>query len=232
MIKVKGNGLSIGMVSWAMLSGYAHAYDVCGSLQNAYGPFDYWVDKNMLGVVEDHHFTPEVESLVRGKSGYIGGDIDYTLRAFPNHPRALLAMVRLGEKIRSERPGGANYSVRCYLDRAIRFRPNDSMARMIYSFYLVKRKKNAEALEHLEVATQHATESGNLHYNLGLVYIDLGKYDRALQHAQEAYRLGFNLPGLRAKLEKAGKWQDPPAAKTEPDKEQGAESAAGDLPQQ
>ena len=60
----------------------------CGDLQNAYGPYDYrTATEFQKHLVEGAHFTPEVESLkgARG-SATVGGDIDYTLRAFPNHP--------------------------------------------------------------------------------------------------------------------------------------------------
>ena len=67
----------------------------CGALQNAFGPFDYRTERGYnLDVVESYHFTPPVEALIRGSSGTIGGDLDYTLRAFPNHDRALNATIR------------------------------------------------------------------------------------------------------------------------------------------
>ncbi len=210
MTNMKAARLFLGLALWAMVIGFANAYEECGSLQNAYGPFDYWSDKDKLGIVEGAHFTPDVENLVKGQSGDLGRDIDYTLRAFPNHPRALFTVVRFGEKSKKERPRGVRYTVRCYLERAIRFRPNDATARMIYGIYLVNHKKNTEALAQLEVAKEHAGDNANLHYNLGLLYFDLGKYDKALKHAHVAYRMGFNLPGLRGKLEKEGKWQDLP----------------------
>ena len=63
-------------------------------LHNAFGPFDYrTATKDKLKLVESYHFTPKVESLIGGQSGTLGADIDYTLRAFPNHPRALLCGV-------------------------------------------------------------------------------------------------------------------------------------------
>lgn len=199
----------VGIFGWGA-AGSSYAFNACGELNNAYGPYDYWTDKDKLPIVEINHFTPEVEGLVKGKSGYLAGDLDYTLRAFPNHPRALFAMMRLGEREKTERLGAAHYSVFCYFDRAIRFRPEDAMARMIYGIYLAKHKKNEAALAQLQVAVQHASDNGNLHYNIGLVFFDLGKFDDALRHAHIAYRLGFELPGLRAKLERAGKWVDEP----------------------
>lgn len=65
----------------------------CGSLQNAFGPFDYRdpaARAESLQVVERYHFTADVEMLRRGKaSANVLDDLNYTLRAFPNHHRAL-----------------------------------------------------------------------------------------------------------------------------------------------
>ena len=70
--------------------------EACGPLrgQGQYGPYDYHTHKDKLQVVERYHFTAVVEALTRGSQNTLaGGDIDYTLRAFPNRHRALLAMV-------------------------------------------------------------------------------------------------------------------------------------------
>lgn len=180
---------------------------ICGKLANGYGPFDFRTDKTELPVVEYHHLTAVVLNLVSGQTGvYPGGDLDYTLRAFPNHPTALMAMLRLGDKTQMDRPKGARYSVECYLYRAWRFREDDPTVRMIYATYLAKRGRSAEALAHLQDAVAMGEESANLNYNMGLVYADLKKYDEALVYAHKAYSQGFPLPGLRDKLKKAGKW--------------------------
>ncbi len=181
---------------------------VCGSLQNAYGPFDYRSDKSKLPIVEMVHLTPDVLNLVRGKTGAIGGDLDYTLRAFPNHPHALMSMIRLGERSKSQHPAGAHYSVECYLQRAIRFRADDVMVKLIYATYLAKNGKSSAALDQLNAAVDLGEVNANLHYNIGLVYFDLKQFGKALEHAHVAYNLGFPLPGLRDKLKRAGKWQD------------------------
>ncbi|MBK8376016.1 MAG: oligosaccharide flippase family protein [Sphingomonadales bacterium] len=190
----------------------------CGSLQNAYGPYDYYSDKNRLPIVEANHFTPEVENLEGGMArragSNVGTDLDYTLRAFPNHPRALLSMVRYGEKTRKEKPPYASYSVECYLNRAVRFKPDDSIVRMIYAIYLSKHGRSSEALKELNEAIRLGENSANLYYNIGLVYFDLKDYDKALTNAQSAYQMGFPLPGLRNKLKRIGRWKEPEA--TEP----------------
>jgi hypothetical protein len=123
---------------------------VCGSLENAYGPFDYRTDKKQLPVVDHFHFRPQVENLVKGTTGSVGADIDYTLRAFPNHHRALMAMVRLGDKARTDKPAGASHSVECYLQRAARFRADDGMVSMIYATYLAKKGRGCRGVESFE----------------------------------------------------------------------------------
>ena len=180
----------------------------CGTLRNAYGPYDYRsATARQLQLVEDYHFTPPVEELKHGKSGLtIGGDIDYTLRAIPNHYRALVAMMNLGFKGKKDPPPGAGFPVECYFDRAIRFRPEDGAVRTIYGIYLFRRGKMTDAITQFETAEKLGDNSGNLHYNAGLVYFELGDYDKAVAHAKQAAELGFALPGLRDKLTKIGKW--------------------------
>jgi tetratricopeptide (TPR) repeat protein len=180
----------------------------CGTLRNTYGPYDYRsATARQIQLVEDYHFTPEVEMLKHGKSGLtIGGDLDYTLRAMPNHHRALVAMMNLGFKIKKSPPPGAQWPVECYFDRAIRFRPDDGAVRTIYGIYMFRHGRTADAIAQFETATTLGDDSGSLHYNAGLAYFELGDYDNAVAHAKKAAELGFALPGLRDKLTKAGKW--------------------------
>lgn len=175
-----------------------------------FGPYDYRTDKSKLGIVEDYHFTPAVEALVRGSTSTLpGSDLSYTLGVFPNHHRALLAMVRYGQKMKSPQPPGARYSVDCYFDRALRFRPDDSIVRMIYANYLSKSARTPEAIQQLEQATADAKNNAFSHYNIGLIYFDLKQYDRALVQAHKALSLGFPQTALRDQLQSVGKWTEP-----------------------
>ena len=184
----------------------------CGSLDNGQnGPFDYLVERGRkLSVVEEFHFTPTVESLIRGQSATVAGDLAYTLTVFPNHHRALMAMQRLGEKLKSPQPPGALYTVECYFERALRFRRNDVIARMIYAAYLAKNARATEAVQQLEVAAAAAGDNPFTHNNIGLIYFDMKEYDKALQEAHKAIALGYEQLALREQLQKAGKWSEPP----------------------
>jgi tetratricopeptide (TPR) repeat protein len=183
----------------------------CGPLTSAFGPFDYRTAKSSdIKIVEDYHFTREVETLKSGKSGYLAEDIHYTLTVFPNHYRALAAMMNLQFKTKTDKPLGAKSTVPCYFDRAIRFAPDDATVHPHCGGYLMRLRKTADALQEFETAERLGDDSGNLHYNLGLAYFEARDYEKSLAHAKKAYRLGFNLPGLKEKLSKAGKWQDVP----------------------
>ncbi|MDI3514105.1 MAG: hypothetical protein PWP40_1334 [Rhodocyclaceae bacterium] len=179
----------------------------CGSLENAYGPYDYRTDKDKLGIVEKFHFGPAQESL--SATDGLGGDLDYTLRAFPNHHRALMAMMKLGAKEKRAQATRANYSVECYMIRAESFRPDDAMVKVIYGLFLMQSGRAKGAIAKLEAARELDTQNANVHYNLGLAYADLNQYDKALESAHRAYGAGFPLPGLKNKLKRAGKWREP-----------------------
>lgn len=201
-----------GVIAALALLGPAAAqqgFSICGDLQNAYGPYDYRTDRHKLSIVENFHFTPAVEALISGKSGSIGSDIDYTLRAFPNHHRALIAMMRYGERLKTPKPPRANYSIDCYFDRALRFQPDDHIVRMILAGHLAKTGREPAAVKQLEIATEAAQDNPLSHYNIGLVYFDMKHYDKALVQAHKALELGMPRLELKNQLAAVGRWVEP-----------------------
>ena len=164
----------------------------------------------LLKLVEDAHFTPMVEILQRGlSSGMPGPDISYTLRIYPNHHRALIAMLALGEKEKTSQPNGATYSIECWLNRALRFSPDDYIVRMIYTQYLIKEARGKEAEQQLGYVADHAEGNAFTHNNIGLLFAKLKNFEQALFHAHKAQALGLATPVLMAQLKKAGQWIDP-----------------------
>jgi Flp pilus assembly protein TadD len=196
----------------------------CGSLENGYGPWDYTNPEHRrlrIPVVDTYHLNADVENLRAGQSGTIMADLDYTLRAVPNHHRALYAVSRY------QLAGGDPEQFRtaeCYFDRAMRFKPDDGMVYLIYAVHLEKKGQLEEAEKNYRKAIELMPESAEAHYNIGLHYVAVKNYEKALEHAHTAYRLGYPLPGLREKLRRAGKWTDDPQAKTS---SHGAAAAAG-----
>ena len=189
----------------------------CGDLNppGQYGPFDFrTIPNDVRHRVEDYHFTPEVETLRKGNtSATAGSDLDYTLRAIPNNPRALLAVSRYATKMKVDRASGLRFPAECYFERAIRFVPNDPMPRVLYASYLKDRGRKAEARTQLDDAEKVRGDPSNFDfdYNLGLLYFEVGVYDKALDAAKRAYALGAPLPALKNKLKAAGKWKEDPA---------------------
>ncbi len=193
-------------------SSFAQNAGNCGALSSPgqYGPFDYRSDRAPQAIVLSVHFTPPVEALIRGATHRDpGGDIDYTLRAIPNHHRALISMMRLGEREKKQTPTGSRYTVECWFERAIRFRPDDSIVRMIYSTYLNKNGQKPEATAQLEIAKTYAKDDPFTHYNIGLHHFDLKNYDKALIQAHRAIELGFTQTALRDQLQSVNAWSEP-----------------------
>ena len=183
----------------------------CGSLENSVGPFDYRKHRHgsaILDNVEHNHFGSDVENLVRGQSSYLAGDLEYVLRAFPNHHRALLAVSRLSQKRKAERLQGLRWPATCMFVRAIEFAPDDAVVHSMYSVHLSNRGNRREAIAEIEAAIKLGANDANTLYNAGLVYFDVGDYDKALSYAKKAYQAGYPLPGLRNKLQAVGRWSE------------------------
>lgn len=189
----------------------------CGELRGVgqYGPYDARKDLDKLPIVLGAHFTPQVEALIKGSSGTVGADLDYTLRAIPNYHRALLSMIRLGNRSKIESTDGSRFSVECWLKRAVAFAPDDAIVRMIYSSFLNTKGRVAEGSEQLSVATVLAKDNPFTHYNIGLHYLDLKDYENALSRAHKALALGFLQTELKDQLVNAGKWREPVYAEPE-----------------
>jgi tetratricopeptide (TPR) repeat protein len=192
------------------------ASNYCGQLTFHYGPFDYRQRaEGHLTIVENAHFTPEVEAGLHGNTSYLGDDLQYTLGASPNHHRALVTLGKIAARDKTVHVAHMKYPVGCYFERAQRFAPDDGMVPAIYGGYLFAVGKKDDALNAYKRAYTMLPDDAVVNYNLGLLYAERKDYEHALPHAEKAYALGFPLPGLKKKLVAAGKWQDKPAEKND-----------------
>ncbi|HKO87462.1 MAG TPA: tetratricopeptide repeat protein [Burkholderiales bacterium] len=183
-------------------------------------PNDYYkagqnkATKNLLHNVEKYHLQKGVDALRRGKYQYAWADLDFMLRYFPNHPRALMLMAEVCESWRDPKCKAEEY-----FSRAIELSPDQAPAHIILGIHQHQQGKYADAIQSYQTALSIAPNSGNAHYNLGLAYFAKGDYANANEHAQKAYDLGMTLPGLQQKLVKADAWKPRAAgeaAKAEP----------------
>lgn len=205
------------VLSLQAASGWAIGFDgvdlegrPCRGNPQGYGPYDYTNPasvQNNLPVVEQYHFTPQVERLISGKSGFILSDLDYTIRAFPNHHRALFAVIRAYSepgRLKQRNMGEPKTPPECYLQRAAKFSPKDGKVELLYGLYLHKLGKLDEAEDHYRRAVKLMPRSAEAHYNLGLLLTDQERYADAVPVAKKAYQYGYPLAGLRRRLAAAG----------------------------
>ena len=188
--------------------------NTCGDpFKSWFGPWDYrTAPKGALENVETHHYTPQVEQLIRGVTTGVtdmGQDVAYVLHIFPNHHRALLTMVRLGEKDHNDQPRGAKLTIECWFDRALRYARDDTVSRLLYAMWLRKKGRADDSLAQTRVAEEFAKDNPFTHYNVGMSYFELKKYDQAAAAAMRARDLGFTRPELIDLLKGVNQWKEP-----------------------
>jgi tetratricopeptide (TPR) repeat protein len=91
------------------------------------------------------------------------------------------------------------------VDWAIKNHPSYVQSYLVKASLLRKAGKTTEARKVLESGNEATGgTSAEIHNALGFAYLNAKDYERARQHAREAYELGFPLPGLRDQLAAAG----------------------------
>jgi len=192
----------------------------------SFGPFDYTDRRHhrpggYLEKVNSAHYTPRVIRLKGGVTGSAESDLHYTISIFPNHHAALFTLVRLyTENCELCRPPGADITrwkdsfppAECYLNRALSFAKKDSAVPAIFGVYLHRVGHLEKAAQMYQRSLAIKSTSPEVHYNYGLVLVDLGRFVEAQKHADIAYKAGYPLTGLRMKLKR--KLNEASASKT------------------
>lgn len=198
-------------VSLLCLAIAGRASALCGGNldeNNFQRPVDYNnpTEYNNIRLVERWHFTHEIETLQAGKNGPLPGDLEYTLRHIPNHYRALYAMAEWQRQNPHPPPDIQYLTAECYFERAFAFKPEDPTLYLIYGIHLHKKGELDNALAIYQRGLGFKPDHAELQYNLGLLQFDRKDYAAAKMAAESAYKLGYPLPGLKRKLERAGEW--------------------------
>ncbi|HEY5800079.1 MAG TPA: tetratricopeptide repeat protein [Burkholderiaceae bacterium] len=207
-----------------------------GPASAASGPYcgdvsDGWdhrtATEDMRDVVNRHHFNDDVQNGIKGQTGALAGsDLSYTLRKFPNHPRALEVLLRIAPRYQKGAIPGLVRPLECWFERAVRFAPDDAAMWGFYARYNFMFGNDKQGTEMLVKALELDPDNPSFNYNYGLALTKVKKYDEALKYAHKAYVLGFPLPGLKQKLTNAGKWVEPPPLEEKPAAASAAASAA------
>jgi len=157
-----------------------------------------------LRTIERNHYHPGAEWLQRGRYQRAQPEFEFVLRWFPNHPQALagIAQAALGMK----RPEIAER----YFEIAFSRFPQHDETYMVYGTFLYKTRRIEAAITEYKKALELNPNSAIAHYNLGLAFVATGNFQQANKHAQSAYQLGVDLPGLKRQLEAAKAWDPAP----------------------
>ena len=214
MIAPFGLVLVLAAVLWAAPARAQTGEQACGNpFTSWFGPWDYRVaPKGALNNVETNHFTPQVEQMIRGVTTGVsdmGKDVAYVLGVFPNHHRALLTMMRLGERDKNNQPRGSDRSIECWFDRAVRYARDDTVARLMYALYLRRQGRGEASLAQTRIAEEFATDNPLTHFNIGISYFELGKFELAAVAARRARDLGLDRTELIDMLKRGNHWIEP-----------------------
>lgn len=154
-----------------------------------------------------NHLYPALERMRQGDySEPVMADLNFLLRHWPNHLPGLEALIQYAAG------GGKPYNFEppnCYFLRAREFVPQDVGVVLLEGYYFWQKADTARAIETYQTALRIDPKSLDAHYNLGLLYFQMGDYGKAVANARVAYAGGYPLPGLRNMLQRSGHWGDP-----------------------
>jgi tetratricopeptide (TPR) repeat protein len=179
-VEVEAQMLRMGK-GWNWLHHYCAALAYFGRAEFESSPrqINYWLD--------------EAEKNFRG----------YHQRINPNHWMYLEVVMKLAQL--SRKRGDDEGAIRV-LNRAIELRPD---AASLYSLSAMVYRDAGNIKRAIELLLQGNQvvngRSAEVHYFLGLFYIELNDLDSAVAHAERAYELHYPLPGLAAKLRQLGR---------------------------
>jgi len=164
------------------------------------------------GIPGIHHFCVGMTFINRARANpkkkqlleYAISDIQYSFqRMKPTALKYSTVAAYLGKAYYGI--GNRNKAISIW-ENGIAFKPKSPESYLAYAEALLSEKKYNEALKLLLQFDQvKASPSAEAEYFLGHVYFKLGQYDKARLYADNAFKLGYLLPGLRNRLKKIGK---------------------------
>jgi hypothetical protein len=221
---------------------YGASNDGGDDVDGQFGPYDYYRPPKTvhapIALVESAHLGFIVADQLRQKD-YCGyqSNLNYTLRAFPNHPKALVMMAEYLAAHRPcparEEPNSVANSVWAiennswqerntdfFFQTALNFMTEDTRVipkyaetHALYGDWLRKNGRADEAMTQYEAARALKPGYANTYYGLGMLYLDQKNIAKATENAKKAYALGKPPTDLKDRLVAAGSWPSAGAAK-------------------
>jgi tetratricopeptide (TPR) repeat protein len=212
---------------WASWPGYCKARYITTNIggrsqyvsQVPRSEIDLWKqrigDETFLNV---HHYCASMASRMRAqaepnkkeKAGYLRYALDNAMYSYVRTPTSSPVFINMTTNLALIEYGlGHTDSAVSYANKGVEAQPESAEAYVALAYVYSQMKKKEEARDVL-VKGNTAVEgkSAEIHYNLGLLELELGDTDSAVTHAKEAYALGHPLPGLKRKLIQAKVWND------------------------
>lgn len=166
--------------------------------------WDYYLTSShpsgRLQSVEQYHLQPAIDLLAQQKFEYAYDELVFILAWFPNHPKALNLLTQLTTRVNQPQVAERHFR------DAFGLYPDRAPTHMLYGNFLSKSGQRDKAIESYKRAIELDPNYAEGHYNLGLAYYHLKKYDLANRHAQTAYAYGYPLPGLERLLKQKKAW--------------------------
>jgi tetratricopeptide (TPR) repeat protein len=204
-----------------------------------FGPLDYYTTKSSnIALVERYHMGIVIAEAKRLKDDCsLWHNLDYTLRAIPNHPQALQEMANYLERgVSCYKPEASadlygtasdllkgrwrTIDAEDYFRVALNFMtrdthviPRHAETHVLYADWLRKKDRMNDAMEQYNAARALKPGYANTYYGLGMLYLDQMNVAKAAENARKAYSLGKPPTDLRERLVAAGAWPAPTATK-------------------
>jgi predicted Zn-dependent protease len=173
---------------------------VQGAPHTVYDYFDASTDrivKQRLQAVERFHMNKDLfENISKGKYKFALGDIDFTLRYFPNHPRGLQLLTTVAALTKKTAlPIG-------YFEKAIALYPGHAITHAQYGWYFVTIGDLDNGIQKLNHSIQMDPKLTAGHVWLAQAYEKKGDLKLAREARERAKELGYDgkLPGEPSKL--------------------------------
>ncbi|MCS5709116.1 tetratricopeptide repeat protein [Candidatus Berkiella cookevillensis] len=173
-------------------------------------PHNYYfpAPDKLLENVEKYHLQPGIDKVKKGEFEYAWNEFAFILHYFPNHPQTLQLIGDLSLQMED------NARALKYFERALKLYPNEASTYALYGVFLHKAGQPEKAIEQYMHALKIDNQPAEYHYNLGLAYYAVHQFDKAYDAAQNAYRRGYPLPGLKDKLISKGVWKSDASTQT------------------